>query len=545
MRGKSEKTQANQKINRVVIANLDSLEQSRTWTDITQHEWHRNNFAFESTLTQTLPEITCANDDEQVPGKQTRLSNNEVQSCMRAYCRDLDAEKNERLLSLYPEYANRFAGIMRSAYLYAENIVIPYNQLLDGIFFLSLGPQRINDMLGNFSKDNAVLVISGRAADLEHCMKSFFFTQQEYGVYTLNPMYYSMSGLHVTRSGIEKMGQYNLYLTRRLEHFDQGTDDICSIIADAFAHYAATVAADETEWSVQLFTFLTDQLRSWVQAVNSGLVAYEDQEHPHDKTSNDEKRSFGGSFIGHYGLSCDTLDRQLRKNWRLNDQEVAEVHAIGECLKRTDAFKKIRQLRFANRLSNDNLKLHDYLEDWYQYIYDLAVAELLQADLITVRATKNSFVEQYSKDNQEPGHSLSFDGEITIALGEMPDGTFADFCYAHRGTIAQWRACDSHSSAREQKHATRDISYAVGDDTEEKTFKDQQKNLGISALIVAIAAVVSAIVDSGLLTSSTMPISIIIAVIFFVNLLPTINEVLQWYFRAKSSEKTIVSLNKN
>lgn len=63
--------------------------------------------------------------------------------------------------------------------------------------------------------------------------------------------------------------------------------------------------------------------------------------------------------------------------------------------------------------------------------------------------------------------------------------------------------------------------------------------MGISALIVAIAAVVSAIVDSGLLTSSTMPISIIIAVIFFVNLLPTINEVLQWYFRAKSSEKLL------
>lgn len=102
MRGKSEKTQANQKINRVVIANLDSLEQSRTWADITQHEWHRNNFAFESTLTQTLPEITCANDDEQVPGKQTRLSNNEVQSCMRAYCRDLDAEKKRAFAIVVP-----------------------------------------------------------------------------------------------------------------------------------------------------------------------------------------------------------------------------------------------------------------------------------------------------------------------------------------------------------------------------------------------------------------------------------------------------------
>lgn len=46
----------------------------------------------------------------------------------------------ERLLNDHVEFATHFAGIIRTAYLYCPKILLTDAELLDGIFFLALGP---------------------------------------------------------------------------------------------------------------------------------------------------------------------------------------------------------------------------------------------------------------------------------------------------------------------------------------------------------------------------------------------------------------------
>lgn len=79
----------------------------------------------------------------------------------------------EKMLGEYSEFAKHFAGIIRTAYLYCPRILLPYSQLFDGVFFLALGPNAVNGILGKSYTDSPSIVASGRTPTMEEMLEQF------------------------------------------------------------------------------------------------------------------------------------------------------------------------------------------------------------------------------------------------------------------------------------------------------------------------------------------------------------------------------------
>lgn len=513
-------------VNRVVVANLDSVEQSRIWTDVTRRVRNRSRFVFRGTMTETLP--TCQSGVEEF--QRGALTDENVRLCIRSYCENLTDEKNRRLLTLFPQYENIFAGILRSAYLYAENIVVPINQIFDGIFFLSFGPQRISAMLSNHEKDEAVVLISGRADDVEHCIKNFFFERLESSsLYTLATKYYSALGIDVKYSNIKTGSECCKKLTKRLDKFEDGKEDIVNIVADAFTQYVISDSECAYEGAKASFDFLAMRLREWIDAVHNGIVAYENQL---DLMEIEPQKWFNECLNANLCRSYAVLQEKVKGK---NDG-VSFLELLKDEPKRSVAFDTIDGYCEKHKIDKEKAQ---FTKDWYQHEYNRALAQMLQADLISVYATTNSFARADTDRTSEKNHFLMFDGEITTALGKMPHQRFSDFCYGNQEAIARWRRCNRSSGRRANRDATRDISYAVSKTIEEHGFKEQRKDLLTSLFIVAVTTTISAWLNQEM-SNNVMPMFAVIIAVCVVNLLPTLLETLRWFSDAHSSQKTIV-----
>lgn len=513
-------------INRIVIANLDSVEQSRIWADITRRVWNHGRFVFHGTMTETLP--ICQTDEKGSQGCE--LTDEAVRLCMREYCGHLTKEKNRRLLALFPQYENIFAGILRSAYLYAENIVVPINQVCDGIFFLSFGPQQIEAILSNHDKDEAVVLISGRADDVEHCIKNFFFERSgTSSPYTLATKYYSALGIEVKDSAATMGAEYCEQLTQRLRQFEEGKDDIEHIVADAFKHYVVSDSGCSYEHVQAPFDFVANRLGEWIRAVHDGVVAYENQNKLIDVGTSVQFKEY--------------MEANLRESYPVLQEKLGEAGERAPFLKdltnkckRSDAFDEIDSCYKKQEINTTVVRL---AKDWYQHEYNRSLAQMLRADLISVYATTNSFARTDADRASEKNYFLMFDGKITDVLGKMPHQRFSDFCYANQKAIARWRRCNRASGHRINRDAARDISYAVNNTIAEHGFKERRKELLTSLFIVLITTAISTCLNQ-VVSSNVMPMFAVIIAVCVVNLLPTLLETLRWFSNAHSSQKTIV-----
>lgn len=119
-----------------MITNFDSTEQSQEWNDLVK----------------------------QYPA---------YPSIRNLWCRTDTYRPCERLLNDYTDIATHFAGIVRTAYMYCPKIMLTEAQLLDGLFFLALGPTAVNGVLGKSYKDGPAIIVSGRHPTLEDCLVAF------------------------------------------------------------------------------------------------------------------------------------------------------------------------------------------------------------------------------------------------------------------------------------------------------------------------------------------------------------------------------------
>ncbi|WEV65553.1 hypothetical protein [Bifidobacterium sp. ESL0764] len=140
-----------------MVANFDSMEQLKQWMRISDSLKIPANGVLNG-------EAGKISDSE--ASKQAQLANGLwSQSAGKSNC--------ERFLNSYPQFASCFAGIIRTAYLYAPRIVVTVADLFDGVFFVALGPKAVNGILGTSYKDGAKLVVSGMEHTLEQSLVSF------------------------------------------------------------------------------------------------------------------------------------------------------------------------------------------------------------------------------------------------------------------------------------------------------------------------------------------------------------------------------------
>lgn len=536
-----------------MITNFDSTEQKIEW--------------------QRLIDASQDDDGNALPA---------APSISELWLRDNRQRKCERLLNERTSIATHFAGIIRTAYMYCDKIMITDAQLFDGLFFLALGPTAVNGILGRSYKDGPSIIVSGRQSTLEDCLRAFTIStvgdvQQaalkadesirpsDIGCagkpeqHTLRPLVYCVFDHTVTHA--EALGfDAGFYddLDARIANMGKSHESWATLIAET---YARVLHPDKETKSY--YRFLAQRWQEWIDAERQGLVIYENQ------NSDEFTARAGGLKMDYYFHQyADQYARILRKQCpprpAKNDlalrSEVEEfsnvLDSIATMDKRSDAFVCISRAklpqrspvtasnepRSSNRSESKSLGYtRDTLRDWYQFVYQRALAEYLGAYLIAVDMPANSFENLIGKVQQSKGGSLMLAGAVTKDLGGMPFNRFSTFCYESRSALKRWRICNADTAKSEQRISTRNVAYLVQHAAEERSLSEDGKDMLWGALLAMVLAVLSALSDN-VWFNGTAPWKIVLAA-WAIAVVPNIIDVAKWLWGVHSTSKTVVYLN--
>lgn len=540
----------------MMITNFDSTEQKRAWEQLTSCQ-------------EGIPDAPAL--------ERLWLRNGAKRPC-------------ERLLNERTSIATYFAGIIRTAYMYCPRIMLTDAQLFDGLFFVALGPTTVNGILGKSYKDGPAIVISGRHETLEECLVAFTISTVgevrkaakdadpsirptdlgcagEDSQHTLRPLEYCVFGHTVTRA--EALGfdrKFYDELDARLAQAKTRGTGMTQVIAEAYAQ-ALHPEHDAGTWH----RFLAQRWQEWIDAERQGLVLYENQNDP-EVIARTASKGFGTYFREHADRCLTTMrrhyklpdDEKLKESSTVNDENAAPeecfaraLTAISNMPKRSDAFMCIDRTNLpagmdsngsdggdvGNDVNEHNKRplTRRLLRDWYQFVYQRALASHLGAYLIAVSAPENSFEQIIGREAKSTGSSLVLDGAITDALGAMPFNRFSTFCYESRSAIAKWRACTPETPRHEQRVSTRNVAYAVQQAAEERSLADDGKNMMWGALVAGVLALISALSDNVWLNGNA-PIWLIVLAAWIIAIVPNIIDVIGWLWGVRTSAKTVVYL---
>lgn len=130
-----------------MVTNFDSTEQKHSWERLLQQAQSQED---ERSSAQNISSTTLPSVEELW----------HTRTC-------------ESLLNAHTSFATHFAGIIRTAYLYCPQIMLSDAEVCDGLFFLALGPNTVNSLLGKSYKDGPSIIISGRSDSFEECLFNF------------------------------------------------------------------------------------------------------------------------------------------------------------------------------------------------------------------------------------------------------------------------------------------------------------------------------------------------------------------------------------
>ncbi|OZG61772.1 hypothetical protein BLEM_1309 [Bifidobacterium lemurum] len=515
-----------------MITNFDSTEQKKRWLELTK----------------------------------PTSSNDEIPDISDMWIRNSTCRPCERLLNDRTEIATYFAGIIRTAFMYCRKIMLSDAQLFDGLFFLALGPTTVNGILGKSYKDGPVIIVSGRQNTLEECLKAFTIStvgavqdaashadesirpSSTYcagtaSQHTIRPLEYCAFDHTVTRA--EALGLSKSFydtLDDRLAHVGENGLTMSTVIAQT---YAAALHPDGDEQ--EYYRFLAQRWQEWIDAEKQGLILYENQ--------NDERvrqRANSDGFTPWFERYAQQYAPMLAKRYHLDSKTsgtqcsifTAALTAISSMPKRSDAFMCINRTKLPEHCVADAGQAplsKTMLRDWYQFVYQRALARHLGAYLIAVDAPPNSFEQIAGSAGKTDGSSLMLAGVITKQLGDMPFNRFSTFCYESRSTIERWRRCDPSTPKREQRLSTRNVAYSVQQASEERSLMDDGKNILFGAGLAALLALLTALSDNVWLNGNA-PIWLIVFVAWLLGMVPNFVDVLKWIRGVRSSSKTVVYL---
>ncbi|WP_270551165.1 hypothetical protein, partial [Bifidobacterium bifidum] len=121
-----------------MVTNFDSTEQKRSW--------------------ERLLQKAQSQEDEQSSAQN--ISSATIPSIEELWLKNINTRTCESLLNAHTSFATHFAGIIRTAYLYCPQIMLSDAEVCDGLFFLALGPNTVNSLLGKSYKDGPSIIIS-------------------------------------------------------------------------------------------------------------------------------------------------------------------------------------------------------------------------------------------------------------------------------------------------------------------------------------------------------------------------------------------------
>ena len=560
-----------------MVTNFDSTEQRRIWKLLLDEAQGAEN---ESAAEQRRPATEFPNITDLWAENRTQ------HTC-------------DKLLNENVSFATYFAGVIRTAYLYCPQIMLTVPEVCDGLFFLSLGPAKVNAMLGKSYKDGPSILISGQYESFEECLFHFTFATVhavredavKKGVvlddtarrcaatdeqYTIRPLEYCVLDASVSHTeALSRPSRFYEKLTEQVETWKNGSMRLDDVLKEAFADFLG-VTDDR-------FACLAKRWREWVDAVSQGTVVYENQRSEEVSARADGRRAgefrgedFAGIFSKHVEKNTKTLLRHFANTYSGAEADKAKtvLRKIAGMGKRSDAFACIEDaFPEDDRRSGTGAfvepedgrpSFHAMLRDWYQFVYQRTLATYLGACLIAVSASSNSYeriagmsMADSLKADGDVWHrmrngvrrffgigstssALMLSGSITEVLGGMPYHVFSCFCYQARTSIRRWRECTPDTPARVQRLCTKNIAYIAQKASEENSLFEDAKGMKAKTVLAAVLSAISALCDQVWFNGNSVPIWIVVVTAWLISMAPDVIELGAWLREIHSTSKTVV-----
>lgn len=222
----------NQRPYATMVTNFDSTEQKHSWEQLLQEAQNQED---ELASTQSISNTTLPSIEE------LWLKNRSTRTC-------------ENLLNAHTSFATHFAGIIRTAYLYCPQIMLSDAEVCDGLFFLALGPNTVNSLLGKSYKDGPSIIISGRYDSFEECLFNF-----------------TLSTVGAVQEKARKSAEQDSHLHTLIEDCP-ATPDQYTIRPLEYCTLDCTVSyADTLSQPAEFYQNLTEKVNRWKQQQNGNL----------------------------------------------------------------------------------------------------------------------------------------------------------------------------------------------------------------------------------------------------------------------------------
>lgn len=361
---------------------------------------------------------------------------------------------------LHREGVQWFAGVLRTADVLTDRILVTDAQLLDGTFFQGLGVERVMHLLGRNDLDGPALTVVGRAASLEESLRqiaeaSLQQVQTEHGSTTA--FEYSV---------LAPLLRDDPEFYRRLHLIDAGR--IGAAPSGAVAAGVAQVLQEThgTPASERYFRDLARSWQEWIEAERIGLVAFERFEGP--------RTDLWTAIQGRWKAPVET---NRSEQWR-------ELRAtLGSTSGRSVARRILAEAVAARVLTAAD---RDELEQWWETLYMDLVAQSCRADWIDIMGGAQA-VDRAPDSSAEGPRLARLRGDAPRLLGEMPPERYAVLQYEARGAVSTWR------QERSQRACDR-VAYAIHNAGEEVDLGSQRRELLLGLAISLGSAIVIFIV---------------------------------------------------
>ena len=452
----------------------------------------------------------------------------------------------ERTIQQHPEFLERFAGILRTAFLYSPQVLVTDAELFDGIYFLAFGPYVVLDLLGQNGYEQPFLTISGRQRTLEECLLRFTTVPPDNqhqlsaeggavtlpDIGTLRPLEYQVLQETITSEESQR------FVPQARAVLNEHAEDHWSIAQRIACLYSAYCQQGPSDGTCQL---LAQRWQEWIDAERKGLIRYKPQDSQTESNAG-ISRSFNDAFLPVVTENADCL-RSWCSASQANETEKTVFRDVLDRIshepRRSKAFALIRQSALPVGRADCNRTMEcdqQTLIDWYQFVYRLSMADYLDCCLMAVQSEPNSY-ERYA--GRTGGRSLMLSGQVTELLGQMPSACFVQFCYQSRDAIQQWRKCRPDAPDSAQQRHIRNIAYCVQKSASQLDRRQDNSKIIKQFIATLIIASISVFCDK-IIFSGSMSIILILIAAWFIEVFPELLTMMEWMHDQHSATQTMV-----
>jgi hypothetical protein len=342
-----------------------------------------------------------------------------------------------------------FAGVLRTADVLSDRILVTDAQLLDGIFFQGLGIERVQHLLGRTDLDDPALTVVGRAASLEECLRQLAvgsgsaFTTFEYSI--VSPVTTQSPALH-----------------ERLRSLDAAAIATAptSTVAAAVAHALGEAHGEAA--TERYFADLATSWQQWIDAERDGLVAYERYAAPDPGLWQD----IGTQWVAPDGTGHSDAWRAVHANLA-----ATPARSVARAL-----------LDDAERAGHLDSPAREELSQWWETLYMDLIARNNSADWIDIMGGTSAVARTPSATGAGT-RVARLRGDAPRILGAMPPERYAVLRYEARGAVSAWRR------DRTQQACDR-IAFAIQSAGQEVDLGSQRRELLAGLAISLVSAIV-------------------------------------------------------